>query len=249
MTRLDPAAWFTFALVLTAGWCLQPRPRSRRVTASAEHESPSAVRRRTAHHVPIRRAVGLTTTRRRRTGAGHLAQWCDDLARSVRGGSTLTTALRSSLPVGEPSVDRTVADLVHRLDRGQCLTDALLDRSVHDDSTRPPAARADLELVLNVLEQCATAGGSSAEPLERAAAVLRSRDAARGEIAAQSASARLSAVVLTLLPVAMLLMLLTVSGSTRAAIGSPVGLGVLVAGLALNLVGWRWMRRLIGAAT
>lgn len=135
-------------------------------------------------------------------------------------------------------------DVSHQLERGHTLAEALRQQTAQSETA---VLDPDTRLVFTVLEQCAATGGSSAEPLERAAAVLRSREAARAEVAAQSASARLSAVVLTLLPMAMLLMLLVTSPTTREAVVSPVGLGVVTIGLLLNLIGWRWMRRLVGA--
>ena len=111
------------------------------------------------------------------------------------------------------------------------------------------ATRANLDIAVTVLAACATSGGPAAEPLDRAAAVLRGRAAASAERRTQSAQARMSAVVMTVLPVAMLALLIATSGSVRDAVRAPIGLVVIAAGLSLNALGWRWMRRLIDGAS
>ena len=73
--------------------------------------------------------------------------------------------------------------------------------------------------------------------------------AERAERITASAQARLSARVLTVLPVGTLTLLAVVEPSTRDALGTPAGGACLVAGGFANLVGWWWMRRVIGRAT
>ena len=68
---------------------------------------------------------------------------------------------------------------------------------------------------------------------------------AAAERRTQSAQARLSAVVMTVLPLAMLGLLLVTSSTTRQAATTPLGLLVIATGAVLNLAGWRWMRRII----
>jgi tight adherence protein B len=82
--------------------------------------------------------------------------------------------------------------------------------------------------------------------LERAAAVLRERRAWRAERVAQSAQARLSARILTILPLAVGLWAVLTSARVRAAyVSSPVPLVAAVAGVALDLCGLWWMRRIV----
>ena len=64
----------------------------------------------------------------------------------------------------------------------------------------------------------------------------------------QSAQARLSAVVLTWLPVAVLALLVLTSGGVRHVVSSPVGIVLLGSGSLLNLAGWWWMRRIVERA-
>jgi tight adherence protein B len=167
-----------------------------------------------------------------------LAAWCDALARALRAGITLRHALRTVAP--PDCVARQLAPVVLALERGTSVSAALAD--VH---TGAP----DLDLVVVVLRACAEHGGASAEPIDRAAAALRQRAALAGERRTNSAQARMSALVMTCLPGAMLVLLMSTSHSVRGAATSPAGLAALGAGIALNATGWGWMRRLIARAT
>ena len=104
---------------------------------------------------------------------------------------------------------------------------------------------AELDLVSAVLAACVSTGSAAAEPIDRAAAVLRTRHAASAERIVQSAQARLSSMVMTVLPVAMLGLLVGISGDTRTAVLTPLGLTVLTLGGMLNLLGWLWSKRII----
>lgn len=159
--------------------------------------------------------------------------WCEGLARVVRSGSRLGTAVRTTEPPAGCS--DYVDAVVLALDRGSRLADALAG----------PTPSPHLDLAVTVLRACALNGGPPAEPLDRAAATLRGRAADAAERQTQSAQARLSAVVMTILPIAMLALLLATSPTTRSAALTPIGSTAIALGAALNLGGWRWMRRII----
>lgn len=163
-----------------------------------------------------------------------LAAWCDALARALRGGATLHHALRIVTP--PDCVAGALAPVVLSLDRGAPVATALAGVDVGSPH---------LDLVLVVLRAVAEHGGDAAEPIDRAASALRQRAALIGERRTQSAQARLSAIVMTFLPVVMLAVMIVSSGPVRAVLGSPVGVGAIAAGALLNLVGWSWMKRLI----
>ena len=191
---------------------------------------------------PVRATTWWPRTVRRRTHArvepSALAAWCDALARALRAGHTLRHALCTVAP--PDCVARQLAPVVLALERGTSVSGALAD--VH-------AGAPDLDLVVVVLRACAEHGGASAEPIDRAAAALRQRAALAGERRTNSAQARMSALVMTCLPGAMLVLLMSTSRSVRGATTSPAGLAALGAGIALNAAGWGWMRRLIARAT
>ena len=225
-----PAA-LTALLVCLVGRRLRPRP-YRCVASSPIASSPPCPRPGVA--TPPRRRFA----RRRHVEAdpADIAAWCDRLARAIRSGATLTMAIRSiEPPVSDPG---PVGEIVLRLGRGVPLSSAV------DAATGHP----HLDVAATVIRACAVTGGPSAEPLDRAAAALRGRAAEAAERRGHSAQARLSAVVMTVLPLAMLAVLLTTSSPVRTVVATPLGALVVISGGAINVVGWRWMRRIITVA-
>jgi Flp pilus assembly protein TadB len=174
---------------------------------------------------------------RRRTPVGpdpaQVATWCDDLAGAIRSGSTLAGALREVSP--PPGCAETVETIRLSLSRGSTVRQACMVDScpVH------------LDVALTVLRACAEHGGSAAQPLSRTATVLRQRGADAAERRTHSSQAHLSAIVMTVLPIAMLVLLTFTSATVRSFIASPAGVTATLAGASLNLLGWRWMRRLV----
>ena len=218
----------TFIAVVALGGALAPKPPAR--VLRADRASPGRSRRWTR---PLA-ARGSAA----RVEPASLAAWCDALARGLRGGATLRHAL-CSVPPPE-AVAARIAPVLLALERGASVNTALagFDAGSHD-----------LDLVLVVVRACAEHGGSAAEPIDRAAAALRQRAALASERRTNSAQARMSALVMTFLPAAMLGLLAITSSSVRGAVASPAGLIAITLGAALNVVGWSWMRRLISRAT
>ncbi|HWL45052.1 MAG TPA: type II secretion system F family protein [Ilumatobacter sp.] len=222
------AAALTALTVVVAGLALRPAPPRRDLSLCAE---PKVVE-------PVETTAGRRTGRWRRTQPPRpddTARWCTDLARAVRSGSTLTAAVRDTRPPEHAFA--SLASVRLALDRGTRLADAI-DQAGADD--------ADVQLALTVVRACAEHGGPPGEPLDRAAATLRARAADLADRRTHSAQARMSAVVMTWLPAAMLGLLLASSAPARAAVASPAGATAVAVGAALNSAGWRWMNRIIG---
>ena len=94
-----------------------------------------------------------------------------------------------------------------------------------------------------------TAGGPQARAVDGVAATLRERRAVVAEIRAQSAQARLSAVVIGALPLLFLLWAVATDRRTAAfLVAGPAGWACLGAGVGLEVVGGLWMRRLLRGA-
>lgn len=176
---------------------------------------------------------------RRRPSADAIAEWCDDLARRARAGATLRDALLTTVPRA-PALAVLVAAVQLRLERGDTVERALGAAGAGDDG--------HLALARNVISTAAMLGGPSAPALDRVAAALRLRSADQQERAAHSAQARMSAHVLTLVPLGFLALMLAIDGGVRQAIGAPMGAALVATGLALNGAGWLWMRAVIGRA-
>ncbi len=159
----------------------------------------------------------------------------DAIARQVRSGSSLTNAAIDE-------IDRTspLAGVVDRVVAGSSFADALAAMAPH---------QADLALTVQALSATANLGGPIAATLDEGAAVLRERAAARAERRAHASQARLSARVLTIVPLAFAAWSALGSQRTRDIYVTTVAGGVCaVCGLALNLAGWRWMQRIVGPA-
>jgi Flp pilus assembly protein TadB len=199
--------------------------------------------------VPAGRSVGAVWSERlRRPGIrwpratgdprpDEVADWCDLVARTLRSGSSLSAAIAAGA-AADSAMAQIAASVMRQAGRGESLV-AALDTAGVDPSSAPGLAVA-------VLRSCARFGGPAAAPLERVAATLRAREAVLAEQRAHSAQARLSARVLTLVPIALLALLATTDGKVRAAVITPAGAAAVVLGATLNGVGSLWMRRIIG---
>ncbi len=186
---------------------------------------------------PASRHVRSATTRRRPEAEpiDDYAALLDALARQVRSGSTLASAI-VDLVDGFPMF----AEIPRRLDAGTSLARALEGVEPRD---------ADSALTLQALSATSHLGGPIAATLDEAAAVLRGRAAARAERWAHGAQARLSARVLTIVPLGFAGWSALASQRTRAVyLSSSAGGVCALLGLVLNLAGWRWMKKLIGPA-
>lgn len=217
---------FVFLLVVLLGGRFRVRPQGRAPAPALDgsDELPSV----------DRRTIRLPSRRRPRAAQPeHVAAWCDGLARAIGGGSTLASAIREVEP--PPDCSAEIESIRLALRRGASLR----------ESCEIATPSAHLGVALTVIRACAAHGGPAAEPLSRTASTLRGRAADIAERHTQSAQARLSAMVMTILPVGMLGLLLLTSGSVREFVISPAGAGAVASGVVLNALGWRWMARLI----
>lgn len=178
------------------------------------------------------------SSRRAQPSARAVGSWCDDLARHIRSGASLHEALTTAIPADAPTARATDAIRL-RLDRGVAVTDA-----VEPDAD----VGSHLRLALDIVGISARLGGPAAAAIDRTGSVLRQRAADQDERGVQAAQARISAHVLTAVPVVMFLLLLVLDDNVRAAVTRPIGLACILVGLALNGVGWAWMRHIVGAA-
>jgi tight adherence protein B len=217
------AALAAAALVLAAV-PIRPRPRRREPIVDGRHAgaAPSGwTGDRRARRAPTPRAV---------------ADWCDDIVRQLRSGSSLRDAV-ASVPT-DPAAARATAALRLSIERGAPLAEAAgrsLDGGTH------------LQLALTVITAASRIGGPSAAAIDRTAVVLRERAADLDDRATQAAQARLSAHVMTAVPLVMLALLVTTDDDVRDVVTSLIGAACVGTGLVLNAAGWWWMHRVVGA--
>jgi tight adherence protein B len=158
----------------------------------------------------------------------------DSISRQVRSGSSLTNAVSEEVGRCDP-----LREVAARLAGGCSLTEALAMIETADP---------DLALTAQALSASAHLGGPIAATLDAAAAVLRERAAARAERRAHGAQARLSARVLTIVPIGFAGWSVVSSTRTRDVyLSSLAGAICALCGLMLNVAGWRWMSKIIGA--
>ena len=171
--------------------------------------------------------------RRPRRSAVDYTPVLDSIARQVRSGASLAAAI-----VAETDGSSPFDEVAARLTAGSSLSQALAVIEPHDS---------DLALTVQALSAAAHLGGPIAATLDEAAAVLRERAAARAERRAHGAQARLSARVLTIVPVGFAGWSAVASQRTRDVYVSSLAGGLCALfGLTLNYAGWRWMQRIIG---
>jgi tight adherence protein B len=169
-----------------------------------------------------------------RRSAPEYSTLLDAIARQVRSGSSLTGAV-----LAEVTESSSLGDVAEAVRAGVPLAAALAAVEPRDH---------DLALTIQALLATAHLGGPIAATLDEAASVLRERAAARAERLAHSAQARLSARVLTIVPIGFAGWSALASERTRDAyLSNAAGAVCAIVGLALNAAGWRWMKRIVGA--
>lgn len=235
-------AWFAAAgavVVALAPWLLGLRSRSRSPVVGGSARAALGIA--TLADGLRRRIPAVVTRIERLTGRrpDTTAAWIsslDRLARATSTGSSLGQAIddeghRADTPP-------VVAELARLRVGGRSVDEAVGALGPVDDP--------DGRLGIAVIKVLASTGGPPAEPLDRAAAVLRDRRAAAGERAIGAAQSRISAQVLSLLPVAVTAWSLATDDRLRhVLVGTPAGPVCLAVGGGLDLIGWRWMRRIV----
>ena len=167
------------------------------------------------------------------------ADCLEALSRSSRHNSTATDALLT-LPTHVPDV---ITDVVQSVRTQHSVTNALETAALR-------ATDEDDRTTLWLLQAALVHGFLIPQALDRGAVVLREIATARDELAVASAQSRLSARILTFIPVALATFAAIVSESARETMfGTANGFVVLCVGLGLSWLGWRWIRRIISRVT
>jgi Flp pilus assembly protein TadB len=163
-----------------------------------------------------------------------LLAFVDHLVQQLRSGAALPSAFVEGIARWR-RVDAALGDVAGALAGGVSLEHALRH---HAGGLRTPAIRmvtaATLVLVSN--------GGPAAPAFDRLGEALRASAAADAEVRAQSSQALASSVVLSLLPVAFVLVLILIDDdAAHFYLRSVPGLGCLIAMTGLLAAGWIWI--------
>lgn len=152
----------------------------------------------------------------------------------MRSGASLGSALHEVAPTAAAGLQ--VAARSHR--RGLSLADACAPLTDHPDRA--------LALTGATLCLLAGTGGAAGRALDAAAVAVRERDAVAADVRAQAATAQLSAVVMVVLPLGFAAWSVASNPAARHFLfGTALGAVVALTGVALDLAGAWWMRRLV----
>jgi tight adherence protein B len=185
----------------------------------------------------------IVRRRRRRAAARRRQEQLADTVAAVnaglRGGLSLSGSLAYARDEAEPPMREDLARLVDRIDVGVPIVVALGEWADQLDSE-------DARLLVGVLELHHRSGGDLPSVLDGVVATLRERRAAHREVRALTAQARLSGTILGTLPIGFFgFLLVTSRHEMLEAIATPLGRTAVALGLALELVAFIWIRRLL----
>ena len=193
----------------------------------------------TVRSVAERCRARLGRSRRRAAAGEGLIDVCVEVAAGVRSGGSITRGL-------ERAAGRVEADLARRLGAVLAGVEAgvPLDRGLERwaDVTDDP----DVRLVAAVISLQRRTGGDLPSMLDRVAETLRDRIAATAEVASLTAQARLSGIVVGLLPIGFFAFLSLVSpGEMLSVVSSPLGALLIGVGLSLELLAFFAIRHIL----
>ena len=178
-------------------------------------------------------------SRRRQRAAELVADAVSAMAAGLRAGLSLPQAFAYARDEAEEPLRGELASLVDAIDTGTPITEALAGWADAHGSE-------DARLIAGVLDLHRRSGGDLPSVLDGLTSTLRERRAAERDVRALTAQARLSGVILGLLPIGFFAFLLVTSRREMLeAIGTPIGGTALGIGLGLELVAFVWIRHLL----
>jgi len=163
----------------------------------------------------------------------------DFLARSMRAGHAFTISLEM---VGE-EIQEPLGQELRALFNEQNLG-ASLERSFSSFSRRVPIA--DVRYFCSAVLLQRQTGGNLSEILNRLSHIIRERFRLKGQVKAVSAHGRLTATILTLLPIATLAgLLITSPGYLDPLFATAIGKKIIAAGIFAQVLGNLFIRKII----
>jgi tight adherence protein B len=163
----------------------------------------------------------------------------DFLSRSVRAGNAFSIAIELLASEAAEPLKSEVAKITREMALG-----ASLDHALYGMAARIPLLEIRM-FVAAVLLQRET-GGNLSEVLGKLAASVRERLRLRGQVKASSGSSRLTANVLTVMPIATIILLKLVSPSyVNNLFDDPIGRNLLGAAVVSQILGYLVMQKII----
>lgn len=193
--------------------------------------------------------LGWGAVTRRREGAKHAIRRDEQLADAVgaivsalRAGMSQAQALAYAAAETGPPLSDSLQACVEKIGVGEPLDAAV-------NNWADEIASEDAHLIASVIELHHRIGGDLPMVLDRVAGAIRERVAVAAEVRAYTAQARLSGLILGLLPVGFFAFLwLTSRAEIQAALATPAGLAAVLFGLVLESLAFLWIRKLLAVA-
>ncbi len=183
--------------------------------------------------------VNNVAARHRKRFETQLPDTLNLLATSLRAGYSLLQAVEA---VGEEASEPTRREFgraMAEIRLGRQMDDALSDIAVRMAST-------DFEWAVLAIEIQREVGGNLAEVLQTTAETMVQRNRLRREMKALTAEGRISAIVLSLLPVGLFIFIsLANPGYMEPLMTSTIGLAVLAGGVVFIGIGIFWMQKIV----
>lgn len=179
------------------------------------------------------------TQKRRERLDEQFAEYVEATAMAVRGGLSIRQAMEFAAEESEEPLPALLHGILsdHRLGSS---FDQVLDRLAEEVPT------SEARLLTLVLRLHARSGGNLADSLDGVVSSIRDRTAARRELHVLSAQGRMSGAILALLPLVFFVVLAAASRSDMSpALRSPAGITLVSSGLALQGLGYVWIKRLL----
>ena len=171
-----------------------------------------------------------------------LPEALEAMARSLRAGASLPIAIDEASAAVGPPLAGGLAAVTATAARGRSVATAI-------DSWATCTEGEGVALAAAALALGAELGGTAARSLDGVADTLRDRNAVQREIRALSTQARASAAVIAVAPIGFsLLVALADPSSVAFLVTSRFGVACLLLGIALDVLGAWWMRRIVARA-
>lgn len=161
------------------------------------------------------------------------------IAGAVRAGHTLMQGVRVVAQEANPPIATEFRRVVQAIGLGHSVEAALEDLAARNDNY-------DITLAVTAVNVQRKVGGNLAELLERIAETVRERQRVQGEVRALTAQGRLSGLVISLIPVALLGIMLLLSPSYAGVlIDTALGRLLLAASAGSWIVGFVLIRKVM----
>jgi tight adherence protein B len=188
--------------------------------------------------IALRSWVSYKVRKRREQFADQLADTLQLLIAAMRSGYGLTQAMTIIVEETEEPISSEIDRVLAEVRMGRDMSEAMQAMAQRMDNT-------DLEWVIGAIDINRETGGNLSEILENVNTTIRDRRRIQGKIRTYTAEGRLSARVLSLLPVGFLLLMWNMNPEGVSHLFYGPGLAALLGGLVLMGFGWLWIRKII----